>query len=203
MKRIIILFVLINCLVLTQGCCKKQLERSIKNETSKVVYRRGNITELASKYVDLSSISDIYKVHNVHRPNKDELQITFINPDSRQRMSITYLSTRPILTEKEIPEYLSYFVGDVMLSAKNKNIIVKPQKAGEFFAHQQKIIYIEYDEYLEGKFWEKVIVGAIGNYEDHFILLQSYGDPKTFDKQAAIDFYSTIILKTNNFDKMF
>ncbi len=152
-----------------------------------------DISSQVSKYVDMTSISSDYKVHNATDGDNIK-QITFINTKTRQRMSITFSKYMTAKNEEEMTK----FVEDL----KNNNGTGKSDKITSFKtfeAHGQSTPYFNVNQYDKGKILAKAMIGAIGDYEGKFIIIQSYSFPTNYDEQEAVEFFSKLRLKTNEF----
>lgn len=156
-----------------------------------------DISSNVAQYVDLGSIPSTYKVHNA-TDSDDVIQITFINTESKQRMSITFSEYMVAKNKKEMAK----FTKDLRKNngtGGNGNISSKITSFKSFYAHGQSIPYFNVNQYDNGELWTKAMIGAIGNYNGKFILIQSYSAPENYDEQEMIIFFSNINLKTEAF----
>jgi len=156
-----------------------------------------DISSQAGEYVDLASIPAIYKVHNA-TDGDDVKQITFINVQTRQRMSITFSKYMTAQNKKE----MSDFIEDLRKNngtGGNSRISSKITSFKSFYAHEQSIPYFNVNQYDNGELWTKAMIGGIGNYNGKFIIIQSYSEPKNYNEKEMVTFFSKIKLKTEAF----
>lgn len=156
-----------------------------------------DISSNVAQYVDLGSIPSGYKVHNA-TDSDDVKQITFINKETRQRMSITFSKYMVAKNKKE----MSKFIEDLRKNngtGGNGKISSEIIAFKSFYAHGQSIPYFNVNQYDNGELWTKAMIGGIENYHDKFILIQSYSAPENFNEKEMITFFSNINLKTEAF----
>lgn len=156
-----------------------------------------DIKSQVAQYVDLASIQSTYKVHNA-TDGDDVKQITFINSKTRQRMSITFSKYMTAKNKKETSDFIDKLRKDNGTGG-NGEISSKITSFKSFNAHEQSIPYFNVNQYDNGELWTKAMIGAIGNYNGKFIIIQSYSAPENYDEQEMITFFSKIKLKTGAF----
>lgn len=156
-----------------------------------------DISSQVDKYVDFASISDVYKVHNA-TDGDDIQQITFINTQTRQRMSITFSKYLDALNETEMSNFIKKLRKDKG-TGSGGGISSKITSFKSFYAHNQVIPYFNVNQYDNGKLWTKAMIGGIQNYNGKFILIQSYSSPESYDEQEMINFFSKLKIKTEEY----
>lgn len=157
-----------------------------------------DISAQADKYVDMTSISSDYKVHNA-ASGDGILQITFLNKKTRQRMSITFSKYMVAKNKKEMTEFIDNLRKNNGTGSNNEGFSSKITSYKTFYAQVQSIPYFNVNQYDHKKLFAKAMIGAINNYNEKFILIQSYSSPRDYDEQEAIKFFSNIKLKTDAF----
>lgn len=149
------------------------------------------------KYVDLTSIPSTYQIHNA--TDRDNVkQITFINLQTRQRMSITFGKYMTAKNEKELADFVEALRKNDGTGSEGR-ISSKITSFKSLNAHNQSIPYFNVNQYDNGKLWTKAMIGAIGNYNGKFIIIQSYSAPENYNEQEMKIFFSKIKLKTEAF----
>ena len=148
-----------------------------------------DIRNQVDKYVDMTSISSDYKVHNA-TDGDDIRQITFINTKTRQRMSITFSKYLDAKDKDEMSKFVEYLKDQYETEDHDKITSFKT-----FEANGQTIPYFNLDQYYDGELGSKAMIGGIPNCNGRFVIIQSYSSPERYDEQEAIKFFSKIKLK--------
>lgn len=153
-------------------------------------------TKLA-KLIDLNSVPKSYTVYSSSNRD-DQYQVSFINATSKQKVLFTFSKYMVSQSSEETQQFVSTVL-KAYASGGSGPIQNKITALKKFYANNQYIYYYNVDEYENNKLWCKAIFAFIGNYNGKSIVLQSYGDPKTFNEKEAIDLFSKIKFNTSNF----
>lgn len=157
-----------------------------------------NIKPNIGQYLEITSIPKSYKVLNANAGDDSINQITFINTNSGQRMSITFSKYMKTKSQKQVNGIMAKIAKD-HTSHNNKKITTKITSAKKFYAHNQTIPYYNIDQYINGKLWTRAMIGLIGNYNGKLIVIQSYSAPKKYNENEMKKFFGHLKLKPNSF----
>lgn len=150
------------------------------------------------KFVNLSSVSSDYKVHNASIMPFGTNQIVFLNKKNGQRMSFTFANYMTALTGERLEGVLQNLRNPNSLG-NEPSFTQEVTTCGDFDAQGQKVFCCLLNQYNSGRPMSKALYGVIPNLNGKFIFIQSFAHPDQFNEALAKKFFTGIEFKTEAF----